>query len=86
MRELNMRKEDIPEYQERIIKLFENAPWFMPGQMSNMSFNKKYEQDYAHSEMEERAFQFPDRYMLRYLDDGSQFDGKNWCRLSERVL
>jgi len=61
-----MKKEDIPAYQERIIKLFEDAPWFMPGQMSNMSLNTKYIQDYDHSKMEETAFQFPDRYMLRF--------------------
>jgi len=36
--------------------------------------------------MEETAFQFPDRYMLRFYHDGSQFDSVNWCDISERVI
>ena len=52
LKKLGLKLEEIPKYQERIIKLFESVPWFMSSQVKNSSFHS----DYDHLYMEEKAF------------------------------
>lgn len=40
---LNLTKEEIPAYQEKIIKLFENAPFLMPSQIHDASFHPNFD-------------------------------------------
>jgi len=44
--------DNIPEYQEKVIKLFAGAPWFMCSQVANSS----YHPDYSVNFIEETAF------------------------------
>jgi len=40
---LNLTKEEIIPYQEKIIKLFENTPFVMPSQINNASFHPNFD-------------------------------------------
>jgi len=69
---------EVPAYQDKIMKLFEEAPWFMTSQVKNSSFHPDYDVSY----MEETAFQIPDRYMMMFLKYNVAHDGFNWCEKS----
>lgn len=52
LKKLGLEPDEIPKYQEFVIKLFESVPWFMPSQVKNSSFHSDYDVSY----MEEKAF------------------------------
>ena len=43
VKRLNLKKEEIIPYQEKIIKLFENTPFVMPSQINNASFHLNFD-------------------------------------------
>lgn len=56
-----MRADQIPSYQEKILKLFEAVPIFMSSQVIN---SKKDAPLYEDKWIQENAFQIPDKFML----------------------
>ena len=80
-----MAPEKVPEFQEKWIKLFEQAPFFMSSQIRDSNFSSDYHNQY----MEERAFQIPDPYMLNLermmLGDVNQLY-HNWCKRAGAVM
>jgi len=61
-----MKEEEVYNYQNHIIDLFDNVPWFMPSQIKNASFHS----DYDVLRIEEKAFGLPDQYMMTFQTMG----------------
>ena len=51
----------------------------MSSRVNNASFHPDYQNQYY----EERVFEVPDRYMLRFKDYDNWRDRFNWCKMSD---
>jgi len=56
LKKLKINIEEVYNYQNHIIDLFDNVPWFMPSQIRNASFHSNYDV----LRIEEKAFGIPD--------------------------
>ena len=72
---LKLKEEEVPAYQDKIIKLFENLPIFMSSQVTNC---KKDAPLYEDKCIQERAFEIPDKFLMQ-----SEI---YWCPMYSQVI
>jgi len=58
---LEMKEEDVPAYQDKIIALFEKVPFFMSSQVTNCKKDAPLFEDKC---IQENAFEIPDKFLM----------------------